>query len=95
MKSCEDLESDKMIAGHPNSKKVPISTSSPSGISSTVVWLTRPLLDIGALIWPLCQITIDVGNLGTLSFLCLGHCQAKCPTRSQLKHGALTIMTFY
>jgi hypothetical protein len=54
MKSCEDLESNKMITRCPNSKKVLVSTSSPSGISSTVVWLIWPLLDIGALIWPLC-----------------------------------------
>jgi hypothetical protein len=43
-----------MMIGHPNSKKVPASTSSPSGISSIVVCLTQPLLGVGALNWPLC-----------------------------------------
>jgi hypothetical protein len=53
MKPCDASESNRMMIGHPNSKKVPESTSSSSGISSTVVWLTRPLLDVGALSCPL------------------------------------------
>jgi hypothetical protein len=54
MKSWDALESNKMMIGHPNSKKVLVSTYSPSGISSTVVWLTRPLHGVGAMTWPLC-----------------------------------------
>jgi hypothetical protein len=47
MKSCDAPESNRMMIGLPNSKKVPTSTSSSSGISSIVVWLTRPLLGVG------------------------------------------------
>jgi hypothetical protein len=39
-KSCEASESNMMMKGRPNSKNVPVSTSSPSGMSSTMVWLT-------------------------------------------------------
>jgi hypothetical protein len=53
MKSCEAPESNKIITGCPNSQKIPASTSSPPGISSTVIWFTWLLLDIGALIWPM------------------------------------------
>jgi hypothetical protein len=49
MKSCEAPKSNKMMIGHLNSKEVPVSTSSPSGISLTVVWLTRPLLGVRSL----------------------------------------------
>jgi hypothetical protein len=94
MKSWEAPESNRMITGCPNSEKVPAGTSSPLGISSTVVWLTRLLLNFGALISHLCWITADVGNLGALPFLGSGHYWTKCPTRLQLKHGALTIMAF-
>jgi hypothetical protein len=52
MKSCDAPESNRMMTGCPNSKKVLTSTS-PSGISSTVVWLTWPLLGIGAISCPL------------------------------------------
>jgi hypothetical protein len=54
MKSGDAPESNRIMIGRPNSKKVYASTSSPSGISSIVVWLTQPLLGVGALIWPLC-----------------------------------------
>jgi hypothetical protein len=50
MKSCEALESNRMMVGLLNSKKVPASTSSSLGISSTMVWLTWPLLSIVSLI---------------------------------------------
>jgi hypothetical protein len=53
MKSCDAPESNMMMIGCPNSKKVPTSTSSPSGISSTMVWLTQPLISVGALSCPL------------------------------------------
>jgi hypothetical protein len=46
MMSCEAPESNRMMMGCPNSKKLPTSTS-PSGISSTVVWLTQPFLGVG------------------------------------------------
>jgi hypothetical protein len=49
MKSWDAPESCKMMMGCPNSKNVPISTSSLSRISSIVVWLTWPLLSVGAL----------------------------------------------
>jgi hypothetical protein len=48
MNSCEAPTSNKMKIGCPKSKKV-LATTSPSVISSTVVWLTRPLLGIGSL----------------------------------------------
>jgi hypothetical protein len=47
MKSWDVPESNRMMTRCLNSKNVPTSTSSPSGISSTVVWLTQPLLGIG------------------------------------------------
>jgi hypothetical protein len=53
MKSWDALESNKILIGCPNSNKVPTSTSSLSEIFSTVVWLTRPLLSVGALSCPL------------------------------------------
>jgi hypothetical protein len=51
-KSWDAPESNRMIAWRPDIKKVPISTS-PLGISLTVVRLTRPLLSIGAISCPL------------------------------------------
>jgi hypothetical protein len=66
MKPCDAPESNGMMIGCPNSKKVPASTSSPSGISLIVVRLTRPLLGVGALSYPLGRITIDVRSLGAL-----------------------------
>jgi hypothetical protein len=54
MKSCDAPESNRMIIGHPNSKKASTCTSSPSGISLTVVWLTQLVLSVGALTWPHC-----------------------------------------
>jgi hypothetical protein len=95
LKSWDALESNMMMIGCPKGMKVPVSTSPPSRISSTVVWLTRPVLGIGALTWPPCCITIDVGTLGALPFLGSRHCQAKCSTRPQLKHGAFTIVVLY
>jgi hypothetical protein len=53
MKSWDAPESNWMMTGCPNSKKVHVSTS-PSGISSNVVWLTQSLLGVGALICSLC-----------------------------------------
>jgi hypothetical protein len=82
-----------MMTGCPNSKKVLTSTSL-SRISVTVVWLTRPLLGVGALSWPLGSIPVDVGTLGALPFLGSEHCRAKCPTLPQLKHGALATTVF-
>jgi hypothetical protein len=49
MKSCKALESNRMMIGCPDSKKVPTSTSSPSIISLTMVWLTWLLLSIRSL----------------------------------------------
>jgi hypothetical protein len=88
MKSCDAPESNRMMIGRPNSKKVPTSTSSPSGISSSVVWLTRLLHGVGALIWLLYWITIDAETLGALPLLGSGHYIAKCSTHPQLKHVA-------
>jgi hypothetical protein len=54
MTLCDALESYRIMIGCQNSNNVLVSTSSPSRISSTMVWLTQPLLGIGALNWPLC-----------------------------------------
>jgi hypothetical protein len=48
-----------IMIGCPNSKNVPTSTSSPSEISLTMVWLTQPLLVVGALSWPFYLFTVD------------------------------------
>jgi hypothetical protein len=74
MKSCDVPESNGMMTGCPNSKNVPSSTSSHSGISLTMVWLARPLLVVGALNWPLWCFTIHGGTLGDLPFLDSQHC---------------------
>jgi hypothetical protein len=41
------------MSGFSNRRNVPTSTSSPSEISSAVVWFTRLVLVVGALSWPL------------------------------------------
>jgi hypothetical protein len=49
IKSCDALESNSTTIGHPLRKNVPASTSSPVGISSTVVCLARPGRGVGPL----------------------------------------------
>jgi hypothetical protein len=46
MQSWDALESNRMMTRCPTSKNVHISTSSPLGISSTMVCLTQTLLDV-------------------------------------------------
>jgi hypothetical protein len=80
MKSCETPEPNNIMMECSLRKNVPARTSSPVGMSSTVVQLVRPDRCDGPLWWLLCWLAIGAGVRGELICLSRRHSLAKCPT---------------